>query len=92
MIIACLLGHKFAIISVGSNSRAIYKRRALELGLINRLAYSYGIESKVLDIRKNENKIKEMIYKEAKRAIEEFGAEVIVLGCGGDNWFFRRFK
>jgi allantoin racemase len=83
MTIACLLGHKFAIISVGSNSRAIYERRALELGLINRLAYSCGIESKVLDLRKNENKIKEMIYKEAKKAIEEFGAEVIVLGCGG---------
>lgn len=83
MVIACLLGHKFAIVSVGSNSRAIYERRALELGLINRLAYSCGIESKVLDLRKNENKIKEMIYKEAKRSIEEFGAEVIVLGCGG---------
>ncbi len=83
MVIACLLGNKFAIVSVGSNSRAIYERRALELGLINRLAYSCGIESKVLDLKKDENKVKEMIYKEAKRAIEEFGAEVIVLGCGG---------
>ncbi len=83
MTMALLLGEKFAIISTGRNSRAVYERRALEMGIVHRLAYSTGINISVLKLRKDESKVKAMILEEAKKAIEIYGAEVIVLGCSG---------
>ncbi|MEM3626813.1 MAG: aspartate/glutamate racemase family protein [Candidatus Bathyarchaeia archaeon] len=87
MVLATLFGHKFAVISTGKNSRAVYERKALKLGLSQRIAYSIGIDVGVLDLRSNEAAVKQMILDEAKRAIEVYGAEVIVLGCGGMTGF-----
>jgi len=83
MTIATLLGSKFAVISTGKNSRAIYERKAAELGLIKRLAYSSGIDIAVPKLMEEEAKTKQLLIEEARKAIDNFGAEVIVLGCGG---------
>jgi Asp/Glu/hydantoin racemase len=47
-----------------------------------RIAYSIGIDVGVLDLRGDEAAVKQMILDEAKRAIELYGTEVILLGCG----------
>jgi len=83
LIVSLLLGYRIAIISTGRNSRALYHKKASEMGIINRVAYIGSIEISVLDMRKDLDKLKKMIIDEAKKAIEIFGAEVIVLGCGG---------
>jgi len=83
MTIASLLGNKFAVISTGKNSGAIYERKAMELGLIKRLAYSSGIDVAVLKLMEEKAKVKQLLLEEARKAIDNFGAEVIVLGCGG---------
>ena len=83
MTTASLLGNKFAVISTGKNSGAINERKAMELGLIKKLAYSSGINVPVLKLTKDKAKVRQRLLKEAKKAIDEFGAEAIVLGCGG---------
>ena len=81
--VALLLGHKIAIISTGRNARALYHKKALEMGIVDRVAYTGGIELGVLEMRENVELLKKQVLGEARKAIEEYGAEVIVLGCGG---------
>ncbi|OYT47215.1 MAG: hypothetical protein B6U85_05735, partial [Desulfurococcales archaeon ex4484_42] len=81
--IALLLGYRIAIISTGKHSRNVYYRRAVSLGIADRIAYTSGIDIKVLDLRKNLGKVKSMLIEEISKAVKEYGAEVIVLGCGG---------
>lgn len=83
IITALLLGHRIAIISTGRNTRALYHKKALELGVIDRVAYINGIELGVLEMRKDINTLKKLVVSESKKAIDHYGAEVIVLGCGG---------
>lgn len=83
MTTAALLGSRFAVISTGRNSRAIYERKAMELGLIKRLAYSSGIDVEVQKLSEEKARVEQLLLEEARRAIDSFGAEVIVLGCGG---------
>jgi len=83
MTTALLLGNKIAVISTGKNSGAIYERKAMELGLPKRLAYSSGIDMPVLKLTEDKAKVKQLLLEEAKKAVGKFGAEVIVLGCGG---------
>lgn len=77
------IGYKFAIISTGEKSKASYDLKAQKLGVRNRLAYASGIPLKVLELRRDNEKTKQMLLREAVKAVEDFYAEVIVLGCGG---------
>lgn len=83
IITALLLGHRIAIISTGRNARALYHRKVLELGVIDRVAYTGGIELGVLELRRDVDRLKKLLVDEARKAIDVYGAEVIVLGCGG---------
>ncbi len=80
---ALLLGYRIAVISTGRYSRIAYYRKAVELGLEKRLVYASGIDVRVLDLRRDLDKVKSALLDEARRAVNEFAAEVIVLGCGG---------
>ncbi len=80
---ALMLGFSIAIISTGRESKAIYRRRAAELGLLDRVVYTGGINLPVLKLREDETATLKALEEEGRRAVEEYGAEVIVLGCGG---------
>mgnify|MGYP000430341311 CR=1 FL=1 len=81
--IALLLGFRIAIISTGSNAKLLYYRRAVELGIDKRVVYTGGIDIGVLELRKDEEKVMELLLNEGRKAVDEYGADVIVLGCGG---------
>ncbi len=83
MHVASLLGHKFAVISIMKNAGAWTELQAREAGLEGNLAYAVGIEIPVLGLASDEERTITEIVKEGKKAIEEYGAEVIVLGCCG---------
>ena len=83
MTAASLLGNKFAVISTGKNSGAINENKAIALGLIKRLAYSSGIDVPVLGLAKDRTKVRRLLLEEAEKAVGKYGADVIVLGCGG---------
>ncbi|MBA7586938.1 Hydantoin racemase [subsurface metagenome] len=85
--IASLLGDKFSIISVGPAGPGI----TIE-GLMKDKMKLYGFEHKctsvrsigipVLDLGKEKRREAERVFEEAKKAVEEDGADTIVLGCG----------
>ncbi len=81
--VALTLGYRLAIISTGRYAKLAYYRRALELGIKDRVVYVAGIDTKVLSMSKDRGKIREMIKDEVDRAVSTYGADVIVLGCTG---------
>jgi len=80
--VALTLGWRIGIVSTGVGARNAYWRRAVELGIENRVAYTGGIRIGILDLRKDEERTVRELLVEGRRAVEA-GAEVIVLGCGG---------
>jgi len=76
-------GHNIAIISTGTNTKVLYTKRAEELGIGGRLVYAGGLDVEVLNLRRDEERVKSMLLNEARKAVEDHRAEVIVLGCGG---------
>jgi allantoin racemase len=83
IITALLLGHRIAIISTGRQSIPIYHRKAMTLGVEDRIVHIAGIDVGVLDIRKDIDNVKEILLGEIERSVRHHGAEVVVLGCGG---------
>ncbi len=83
MITALLLGHRIAIVSTGEQSIPIYHRKAMTLGIEDRVVHIAGIDVGVLDIRKNIDKIKEILLREIENSVRQHGSEVVILGCGG---------
>lgn len=81
--LALTLAPTIGIISTGSNSKIYYRRKALNLGFTNRIVYCSGIDVGVLELRKNIDTVLEKLYLEGRRAVEDYNARGIVLGCGG---------
>lgn len=89
MHVAATLGHKFSVI--------VGRRKWIPKMESN--VYVYGLEKKLASFRvinftvprmaREPGKLKEAILAEAKKAVEEDGAEVIVLGCTGESGFMK---
>jgi allantoin racemase len=89
MHVAATLGHKFSII--------VGRRKWIPKMESN--VYQYGLEKKLASFRvinftvprmiKEPEKLKDSIFMAAKKAIEEDGAEVIVLGCTIESGFMK---
>ena len=89
MHVAATLGHKFSII--------VGRRKWIPRMESN--VYIYGLERKLASFRPIEftvprmglepEKLKKAILTEAKKAVEEDGAEVIVLGCTMESGFMK---
>jgi len=81
--IASTLGRKFSVVGVGGKkAEGLLIEKVKAYGLEHKLASVRLTEIKVLDIKKEFDKLVNALYEEAKKAIEEDGADVIVLGCG----------
>jgi len=80
---ACMLGSKFTILTTSRKrvpSKALYVRYN---GLESRLASVRALGVSVVETSHEPSKTKEAILNVAREAIEEDGAEVIILGCAG---------
>lgn len=81
---ARLLGRKFSIVGVGGKNRWGTKLdRASTYGLRDSLVSVRSTSVKVLDIKRDMEKLKDALLSEANKAVSKDGADVIVLGCGG---------
>ena len=83
MHLACMLGNKFTIVTTANRrvpGKALYVRCS---GLEGRLASVRAVGVRVEETTGDEGKTKAAVLEEAKKAIEEDGAEVIILGCAG---------
>lgn len=89
MHIACTLGHKFSIIVGRRKWIPKMESNVYQYGLEKKLASFRIIDFTVPRMAKEPEKLKEAIYKAAKQAIEQDGAEVIVLGCTIESGFMK---
>lgn len=88
MIAACLLGKNFAEITFGKKLKSRIEERAAELGLSNRLVTVRVIDMDLEEAAQALTDVKftkvltDLFVKESKKAIDDYGAEVIIPGCG----------
>lgn len=83
ILLAALLGHRFSIIVILKNSIPRAERLVIQVGLTSKLASIREIGMGVVELERNKKMGKKLILERCKKAIEEDGAEVIVLGCAG---------
>ncbi len=81
MHIACLLGHKFSVISPTRKTALQVELNIRKFGLKNRLAAIIPLDIDVKNLEKNPEKTIQTVVEKAKKTIIEDGADVIVLGC-----------
>ena len=88
MLHACSLGDKFSIVVGRRKWIPQMMRNVTAYGLRDRLASFKVLNLGVLDFQKEKKETESRQRKVIKEAIEEDGAEVIVLGCTADFGFW----
>lgn len=83
MLIASSLCNKFSVITVIKNILPVIYENAKLYGVEGKLASIRAIDIPVLELHKNEEKTVEALADEGMKAIENDGAEVLILGCTG---------
>ncbi|MEM3551703.1 MAG: aspartate/glutamate racemase family protein [Candidatus Bathyarchaeia archaeon] len=81
--IAAMLGHKFSLITVLEELIPKEIKRVYEMGFGHRLASVRAVDIPVADLRKDLTKTVKKVVEAARKAVEEDGAQVIVLTCLG---------
>lgn len=83
MLTACTLGSKFSILSVLARSKPSAENLVRQYGLQERCASVRATGLSVLEVHSNRETLITRLTEEGKKAIEEDGAEVLLLGCAG---------
>lgn len=83
MLMACMLGNKFSIITVLKRTVPIMEEVVQKYGLKDRCASIRATDLSVLELEENIERTKELLLKDGRKAVEEDGAEVLLLGCAG---------
>ena len=81
-LLALALGDKFSIITVLPNAVDVIRERVITSQIGDRCASVRSADVPVLELKDYE-RAKAATLRESKRAVEEDGADVIVLGCVG---------
>lgn len=83
MLNACSLGHKFSILSILARSKPSAENLIRQYGLQDRCASVRATGLSVLEVHSNRERLISRLKEEGKKAIEQDGAEVLILGCAG---------
>jgi allantoin racemase len=89
MHVAATLGHKFSIIVGRRKWIPKMESNVYLCGLERKLASFRVINFTVPRMAEEPEKLKEAIFIQAKRVVEEDGAEVVILGCTGESGFMK---
>lgn len=91
--LACAVGHCFSIISSGDRAVTMFEDAVRAYGFESRCASIRSTGTPVLALEGSESsRVEELITAEARKAVEEDGAEVISLGCAGMAGLDERLK
>jgi allantoin racemase len=90
-LLAMGLCSRFSVVTVLKSTAQTISENINKYGFERRVASVRHADIPVLDL-KNEKKAFAAIMREAKRAIEEDGAEAIVLGCTGMSFLARKLQ
>ncbi len=84
MYVACMLGHKFSVVTTNAEWEPLLADAVQHYGLTGRCASVRSTGMPVLALESaGDAEIHRLIADAARRAIEHDGAEVICLGCAG---------
>jgi len=96
VLLASSLGQKFSIVTISKGIIPLFQSLIRSIGLEANLASIRSIEIPVLELSKDPGKTKKALLDEAKKAVEEDGAHVIILGCTGmtglAHWLQKQLK
>jgi allantoin racemase len=81
--VAAMLGHRFTVLTAKCERVPAQLEHVRGLGLESRLASVRPLEMSVLDMDADPARAKSRILDVGRIAVEEDGAEVLVLGCAG---------
>lgn len=81
--VACLLGHRYSVVTTLDRAIGQIEDRLLLAGLNARCASVRASGLSVLDLEGDPSAAVKAIVEQARLAVENDGAEVICLGCGG---------
>jgi allantoin racemase len=81
--VAALLGHKSCIIATLKTLVPKYEQYVRRLGIEKLLASVRALNMTVLEAEAKPDKCKIALLEQGRRAVEEDGAEVLILGCAG---------
>lgn len=83
MAIASTLGDKFSVVTVLDRLIPLIWREAKDYGYESQVASVRSVKVPVLELEEKRAEVKAALLKESKKAIEEDGADTIILGCTG---------
>jgi len=83
MHLAAQIGYRFSVLTTLAHRSPLRERAALLAGLDRRLASCRPLDLPVLETVVNREQVVQKIVRIGRQAIEEDGAEVLVLGCAG---------
>lgn len=81
MLFACTLGHRFSVITVLESVVAPLRHLAHRIGVAEKLASVRAVDIPVLELNKDRARSVARMTALARRAVEEDGADALVLGC-----------
>ena len=81
--VACLLGHKYSVITTLDRTLPLIEDRLMLAGLMARCASVRSSGPSVLQLEEDPDVTVKAIVAEADKAVRQDRAEVICLGCGG---------
>ena len=81
--LACLLGHRFSIVTTESRLAPEFENQVAVAGLSGRLASVRWVDIPVLDLAADPDALLSALVDESLAAVEQDGAHVIVFGCTG---------
>jgi len=91
-LLACTLGYRFSIVTTIKRAVPTIEEILVAVGVRERCASIRPTGLGVLELEADEALTKRRLAEEAQRAIEDDGAEVIVLGCGGLGGFDKELE
>jgi allantoin racemase len=92
MLLACTVAYRFSILSMPKRSFAGMQELVRRYGLEHRCASIRLIDAPVLEVESNLAQMKKLLISEARKAVEEDGAEAILLGCAGLSGVDKEFE
>lgn len=83
MNLACMLGHRFSVLSVLKNMSVLFETHARLYGAWDKYASTRSVEIPVRDLHAQSELLQANLLEQALLALTKDGADTIILGCTG---------
>lgn len=81
MLLACILGHRFSVVTVLDSVVAPLRHLAAKIGVGDKVASVRAVDIPVLELARDRDRSVSRMIGAGRTAVEEDGADTLVLGC-----------